>query len=87
MLKYILTNYDLCIYPKDLPEGIKNSTVLNKLSFHLGPMMFPLIFPSGDVGWNPMFKQNQDSSKPLTPLQYYLYRLAYNLRTQFSPTL
>ncbi|OXU16454.1 hypothetical protein TSAR_006687 [Trichomalopsis sarcophagae] len=39
-------NYDLCVYPKELPENHPQDTYLNKLSQFVDPMVFPLLFPS-----------------------------------------
>ncbi|OXU31573.1 hypothetical protein TSAR_005094 [Trichomalopsis sarcophagae] len=82
----IPTNNDLCVYPKDLPKGVTRDSVVNNLSYHLDPRIFPIIFPSGDLGWNPTFKQNENRFERLTPFQYYSYRLAYRPRSKFSAT-
>ena len=60
-------------------------TYIKKLSLHLDPLIFPIMFPHGDLGWNPSFKQNLDASKKLSPLQYYSYRLAFRPKKKFSP--
>ena len=44
-------NYDICIYPKHVSNN-HEITYLNKLSHHVDPMVFPLLFPSGDLGWS-----------------------------------
>ena len=51
-------NFDLSFYLKNLPSEYENSKYLNKLSQHLDPMVFPLLFPKGDLGWNPNLFQN-----------------------------
>lgn len=83
-------NYDLCVYPKELPENHPPDTYLNKLSQFVDPMVFPLLFPLGDLGWSTNYLQNYQlkEKKNLTLLQYYLYRLAYrpNIKN-FSPLL
>lgn len=76
----------MCVYPKNPPEGKSCTAIISKLSFHIDPMIFPLMF-KGDLGWNPMFKQNLNSTKNLTPLQYYSYRLAFPLLSSFSSIL
>ena len=45
-------NYDVCVYPKDVPNNEITHTYLNKLSHHVDPMVFPLLFPLGDLGWS-----------------------------------
>lgn len=62
-----IPNFDLCVYPKCVPEGVDSYTYLNKLSFHVDPMTFPIMFPCGDLGWSPLFK-HRNSAKRLTAL-------------------
>ncbi|OXU32223.1 hypothetical protein TSAR_008017 [Trichomalopsis sarcophagae] len=40
-------NYDLCIYQKNSPPNESNTCIINKLSFHIDPMIFPIMFPKG----------------------------------------
>lgn len=79
--------FDFCIYPRTVPTDKKPVTFLNKLSLHLDPLTFPIMFPLGDLGWNFEFKQNFYCKKILSPLQYYSCRLAYRLKGEFSPVL
>ena len=69
--------FHLCVYPKRLQDGEKSKSYLSKLSFHVDPMTFPIMFPSGDLGWSPLFKQYTNTDKNLSPLQFYSYLLAY----------
>ena len=81
-------DFDLCVYPRNSKDE-KKLTKLSHFSFHLDPMTFSIIFPSGDLGYNYIFKQNENSSKKLTALQYYSYRLSYrkNDNHPFNPIL
>jgi hypothetical protein len=45
------------------------------------------MFPYGDKGWSPNLKQNEETDKRMTPLQYYAHRLAYRPNSNFSPIL
>ena len=49
-------------------------------------MMYPVLFPTGLLGWNPSLQHNQAfqtaSRIKLTQLQYYSYRLA--IRPEYS---
>lgn len=47
---------DFCIYPRNVPDGKKSITFVNKMSFHLDLLTFPLMFPSGDLELNFEFK-------------------------------
>lgn len=68
----ISNNFDLCIYPKFEDADYKIS-YLNKLSHHVDPMVFPLLFPSGDLGWSTGYTKKSDSRKydTMTLLQFY----------------
>ena len=50
-------------------------------------MTFPIMFPSGDLRWSPLFKQYTNTDKNLSPLQFYSYRLAYRPNNTFNPIL
>ena len=43
-------DYDLCIYPKNNLNYETKKVYMNKLSHHVDPMVFPILFPSGDLG-------------------------------------
>ena len=45
------------------------------------------MFPSGDLGWSPLFKQYTNIDKNISPLQFYSYRLAYRPNKKFNPIL
>lgn len=51
-------DYDLCVYPKHDLNCQQEFTYLNKLSHHVDPMVFPLMFPSGDLGWSTNYKKD-----------------------------
>lgn len=54
-------DFDLCIYPKSKPNSEHKRIYLNKLSHHVDPMVFPLFFPSGDLGWSIGYSKKPDS--------------------------
>ena len=85
----IIEDYDLCIYPKDLPDNVPEHTYLNKLSQYVDPMIFPLLFPAGDLGWSTNHPKHPKSKNGnLSIFQYYLYRLSYRPNSKnFSPLL
>ena len=73
---------DIVVYPKDRP--LCN---LSYMSANLDPMVYPLLFPSGDLGWvcgtlHAEPNRTRELNK-VTLLQYYSYRLA--IRSAFSP--
>ena len=74
-------NHDIVVYPKNKP--LRRISYMNK---HCDPMMYPILFPTGQFGWdssqlhNPAFRTA--SRNKLTQLQYYSYRLA--VRPGFS---
>lgn len=78
-------NIDLCVYPKQIPIGKNDIEVLNLLSQHIDPMIFPLLFPKGDLGWT--VNNNFEDSNNITPNQYYSYRLAYRPYLGFDQIL
>ena len=47
-----LTKSTVWVYPKNLPETKKEYTYLSELSHHVDPMVFPLMFPLGDLEWS-----------------------------------
>ena len=74
-------NHDIVVYPRNQP--LRQISYMNK---HCDPMMYPLLFPTGQFGWDPAMQHNPAfqtaSRKKLTQLQYYAYRLA--VRPSFS---
>lgn len=50
-------DFDLCVYPKREKEINEKYTYMNKLSQHLDPMVFPILFPSGDLCWSTGYKK------------------------------
>lgn len=60
--------------------------MLPKQSTHIDPMSFPLLFPSGDLGWTSnIFWTGNIETKQISILQYYAYRLMYRDIDQFDP--
>ena len=45
----IIPDFDLCVHPKSSDKGV----LLPKLLAHIDPMIFPTLFPNGDLGWTP----------------------------------
>ncbi|GBL82289.1 hypothetical protein AVEN_252458-1 [Araneus ventricosus] len=76
-------NRDICIYP--VAGSCKNISPLNQCS---RPMVYPLLFPHGECGWNSNMEHVEErrSSKRIrvTELQYYSYRFA--VRNAFYTT-
>ena len=74
-------NHDIVAYPKDHP--LQNISHMNP---NCDPMMYPILFPSGQKGWDHTEQHTQDHRTAihnrLTQLQYYSYRLA--VRCGFS---
>ena len=83
------TNFDICVYPKELPNDVPTHTYLNKLCHFVDPMVFPIMFPSGDLGRSTNYKKHSENENDkLTLLQYYLYRLSYRaFIDNFNPLL
>lgn len=52
----------------------------------MDPLIFPLLFPGGDLGWSPLRKQ-VDNEQRASALQFYSYRLAYRQLKKFNPLL
>jgi hypothetical protein len=73
---------DIVVFPRDLPP--RN---ISYMSAHSDPMVYPLFFPFGDLGWHSALKHDADHStdkrNTVTQLQFYSYRLA--VRAIFSP--
>ncbi|GBN52131.1 hypothetical protein AVEN_145801-1 [Araneus ventricosus] len=74
-------NRDICIYP--VADSYKNISPLNQCS---DPMVYPLLFPNGECGWNSNMEHVEErrSAKRVrvTQLQYYSYKFA--VRNAFS---
>lgn len=73
---------DVCVYPK-CPKGVESRTFISDLSFHLDPMLFPLLFPSGDLGFSE--KYTLTNGKKMSAMQYYCSRLAWRPDSGFNP--
>ena len=73
--------HDIVVYPNDKP--LHNISYLNK---HCDPMLYPLLFPSGQLGWDPSLQHNPQFAttcrNKVTQLQFYSFHLA--IREQFS---
>jgi len=73
---------DIVIYPRDRP--LSN---LSYMSANCDPMVYPLLFPRGDLGWVQGTLHVEAKRTPkrqtVTLLQYYAYRIA--IREPFSP--
>ncbi|XP_071036457.1 uncharacterized protein [Parasteatoda tepidariorum] len=74
-------NRDIIIYPTG--SSCKNISPINQCA---DPMVYPLLFPSGEFGWNSSLEhveERQTSRRTrVTQLQFYAYRLA--VRDGFS---
>jgi hypothetical protein len=73
---------DLFVHPNNqAPRRI------SYMSPNCDPMLYPMLFPRGDMGWFPGMDHTEEHRSQkrtrVTLLQYYSYRLA--CRTQFSP--
>ena len=79
--------FDVCIFPTNSTS--EKMIYLNKLSFHIDPMLFSLLFPGGDLGWSTGFKQRpENNAEALSILQHYSYRMAYRpSHPLFNPIL
>ena len=76
------TPRDIVVYPRDQP--LRN---IPYISSNIDPLMYPLIFPRGEPGWDPNINHadadaNNRRRNRLTQLEYYLYRMA--IRPNFS---
>ena len=71
-------NRDVVIYPKDTPPQR-----ISYMSGNLDPMCYPLLFPSGDLGWYDAIEEHRTATRTrFTMQQFYCYRLA--IREEFS---
>ena len=72
---------DITIYPRDRP-----CCRISHMSANCDPMVYPLLFPRGDLGWHPDMQHTEERCTPkqkrVTLLQFYSYRLA--IREEFS---
>jgi hypothetical protein len=73
----------------DFQVFVKNQNKLEKLSTiscYIDPLVYPLLFPYGELGWDPSMKHSMEACTStrtnLTMLQYACYRLS--VRTAFS---
>ena len=75
-------NRDIVVYPHNIaPQNIRYT------SHHIDPMVYPILFPHGELGWSPG-KMHQEAHRTrqwntIYPLQFYNYRLA--VKNTFSP--
>ena len=73
---------DIVVYPKE-----EEPCMISYMSANCDPMVYPLLFPRGDLGWHSGMKHNEErqtaSRNTVTLLQFYAYRLAW--RHSFSP--
>ncbi|GBM13631.1 hypothetical protein AVEN_229598-1 [Araneus ventricosus] len=71
-------NRDICIYP--VADSCKNISPLNQCS---DPMVYPLLFPHGECGWNSNMEHVEERRPAkrvrVTQLQYYSYRFAVHI--------
>ena len=81
--RVIFQQLSIYLYMKCLPKGVDFHLHLNKLSFHINPMTFPIMFLCGDLRCSP-FLTHYNRAKRLSVLQYYSYRLAYRLNEKFN---
>ena len=72
---------DITIYPRNAPLRRIPYTLSN-----IDPMCYPILFPTGDPGWNWNMPHVQEHATErrnhVTQLQYYYYRIA--IRREFS---
>ncbi|XP_071040054.1 uncharacterized protein [Parasteatoda tepidariorum] len=73
---------DLTVYPK---QEIRETSIINQRSQHADPMVFPLLFPKGDLGWT--YQMPSQKGKQISPIQYYGHRLALRPNGPFNPLL
>ena len=55
--------FDLCVYPKNIKKGDKQYTTINKLTHHIDPLVFTLLFPHGDLSWSIGYKKKRIKGK------------------------
>ncbi|XP_012560389.1 uncharacterized protein LOC105846321 [Hydra vulgaris] len=72
----------IVVYPRGQPLK-----TISSMSANLDPMVYPIFFPRGDVGWHNQLEHNPDRAtrvrNHVTLSQYYNYRLT--VRQTFSP--
>ena len=72
---------DIVIYPHNQP--LRH---ISYISANIDPMLYPLIFPRGEPGWDPNMTHVMEHATAvrnrLTQLQFYIYRIA--IRRDFS---
>ncbi len=73
---------DLRIYSK----SERKTRHLSILEANCDPMVYPILFPHSELGWDGNMKSASDTKRNrITMLQHYSYRLA--IRQEFSPIL
>ena len=55
--------FDLCVYPKNIKKGDKQYTTINKLTHHINPLVFTLLFPHGNLIWSIGYKKKRIKGK------------------------
>ncbi|CAG7823811.1 unnamed protein product [Allacma fusca] len=77
---------DIRVYSKTETKGIViQNAILNDV---VDPMVYPILFPFGDRGWQPgILKSNVPLAKHIhiTLMEYYAYR--FSVRDEFNPFL
>ena len=72
---------DIVVYPRDQP--LRH---ISHISCNIDPMMYPIIFPRGEPGWDENLNHVRERATAvrnrLTQLEYYIYRIA--IRRDFS---
>ena len=72
---------DVVIYPRNQP--LRH---ISHLSSNIDPMMYPIIFPRGEPGWDQYMTHDRERATAvrnrLTQLEFYIYRKA--IRNEFS---
>ena len=72
-----ITSRDVVVYKsaKDHPEGLSLMNINVKHPMY-DPLMYVLIFPYGDKGWEfGMYKSANRKNEQCSPMQYYKYRI------------
>lgn len=73
---------DVVVHPKDEPPR-----TISSMSANIDPMVYPIFFPSGELGWQYEMQHNPQNRSAkrtkLTCLQFYAHR--FSLRRAFSP--
>ncbi|XP_057310253.1 uncharacterized protein LOC130648232 [Hydractinia symbiolongicarpus] len=72
---------DIVVYPRNQPLR-----QIPHISCNIDPMMYPILFPRGEPGWDPNMAHVREHAtgvrNRLTQLEYYIYRIA--IRREFS---